>query len=204
MEQISPLERKSDETRARIFKVALQFIDEYGAESLTVRKLAKEADVSPALIIQYFGSKGQLFREAYDYCSADLLEQISAFADGPSTGRLEGVLTGLVDIFLKRDLRHRDLTLQVLTHTLTGDDQTQAILDKKFEITLQALGGLIRHHLPTLTAEQARTAAGSLALLYGNAIKQILRRRMDHDTAKAFIEPHLRIMAYGIQELAKR
>ena len=48
------VESKSDDTRNRIYNVALSLIREKGADSLTVRKIADGANVSPALIIQYF------------------------------------------------------------------------------------------------------------------------------------------------------
>ena len=53
--------KKSDRTRAAITEAARQLFRDRGYERTTVRDIAAAAEVDPALVIRYFGSKDQLF-----------------------------------------------------------------------------------------------------------------------------------------------
>lgn len=58
--------RKSDVTRAKILAVARSTFREHGYDGSSVRLIAGAADIDPAMIIRYFGSKDALFLEAVD------------------------------------------------------------------------------------------------------------------------------------------
>jgi len=53
--------RKSDRTRAAILAAASELFAERGYPGATVRAVAERADVDPALVVRYFGSKDALF-----------------------------------------------------------------------------------------------------------------------------------------------
>jgi AcrR family transcriptional regulator len=53
--------RKSDETRARILHAARKRFVGEGYERTTIRGVAHDAGIDPALVIRYFGSKDGLF-----------------------------------------------------------------------------------------------------------------------------------------------
>ena len=53
--------KKSDRTRTAITEAARQLFRDRGYERTTVRDIAAAAEVDPALVIRYFGSKDQLF-----------------------------------------------------------------------------------------------------------------------------------------------
>ncbi|WP_435244477.1 TetR family transcriptional regulator [Streptomyces sioyaensis] len=57
-------ERKGERTRRRILTAARRKFAEVGYERATIRAIAAEADVDKSSVIQYFGSKQELFREA--------------------------------------------------------------------------------------------------------------------------------------------
>ncbi|MEV5482819.1 MULTISPECIES: TetR family transcriptional regulator [Streptomyces] len=57
-------ERKGERTRRRILAAARRKFAEVGYERATIRAIAAEADVDKSSVIQYFGSKQELFREA--------------------------------------------------------------------------------------------------------------------------------------------
>ncbi len=57
-------ERKGERTRRRILTAARRKFAEVGYERATIRAIATEADVDKSSVIQYFGSKQDLFREA--------------------------------------------------------------------------------------------------------------------------------------------
>lgn len=57
-------QRDSEATRARLLEAARKAFSDTGYERTTVRQIAAEAGVNPALINRYFGGKEQLFSEA--------------------------------------------------------------------------------------------------------------------------------------------
>ncbi|WP_176085510.1 TetR family transcriptional regulator [Martelella sp. HB161492] len=56
--------KKSDRTRAAILAAARLVFAENGYEGTTVRAVAAQADIDPAMIIRYFGNKENLFAMA--------------------------------------------------------------------------------------------------------------------------------------------
>ncbi|MEV6154812.1 TetR family transcriptional regulator [Nonomuraea sp. NPDC052129] len=61
-------ESKGQRTRRRILEAARRTFGEVGYERATIRAIAAEADVDKSSVIQYFGTKQQLFRESLDFC----------------------------------------------------------------------------------------------------------------------------------------
>ena len=61
MDQILKKPTKSDRTRAAILAAAQKLFAEQGYERTTVRDIAAIAEIDPALVIRYFGSKDELF-----------------------------------------------------------------------------------------------------------------------------------------------
>ena len=57
-------ERKGERTRRRILAAARRRFAEVGYERATIRAIAAEAGVDKSSVMQYFGSKQELFREA--------------------------------------------------------------------------------------------------------------------------------------------
>ncbi|MGE0008058.1 MAG: TetR family transcriptional regulator [Parvibaculaceae bacterium] len=56
--------RKSDATRARIIEAARERFRKEGYERTTIRKVARDAGIDPALVMRYFESKRGLFDAA--------------------------------------------------------------------------------------------------------------------------------------------
>ena len=61
--RVSRAERRR-QTEVRILGTARQLFSRVGYERTTIRAVATEAGVDPALVMQYFGSKDELFRQA--------------------------------------------------------------------------------------------------------------------------------------------
>ncbi|CAD7054702.1 TetR/AcrR family transcriptional regulator [Pseudorhizobium halotolerans] len=72
--------RNAEATRERLVQAARRIFSERGYERTTVREIAAQAEVNPALINRYFGGKEQLFAEAV---SVDLaLPDLSGLESG--------------------------------------------------------------------------------------------------------------------------
>ncbi|KRB72770.1 hypothetical protein ASE01_22260 [Nocardioides sp. Root190] len=97
-------------TRAAIEAAARTLFAERGFEAASVRAIATEAGVDPALVIRHFGSKEALFLRTLDTSAG-----VGAVLDGP----LETVGRRLVAYFLDPErpaVRHRYLALAQAAH----------------------------------------------------------------------------------------
>ena len=56
--------RGSEDSRSRLLTAATKLFAEHGYEQTTVREIGQQADVDPALIARYFGSKAELYVES--------------------------------------------------------------------------------------------------------------------------------------------
>jgi AcrR family transcriptional regulator len=72
--------RKSERTRGAILKAAQALFAELGYERATVRDIAARAEIDPAMVIRYFGSKEALFARAtvFDLNLPDLSRSVPA------------------------------------------------------------------------------------------------------------------------------
>jgi AcrR family transcriptional regulator len=61
---VQKAQKKSDITKRQIVEAARKLFGEFGFERTTVRQIAAEAGVDPALVVRYFGGKDQLFAVA--------------------------------------------------------------------------------------------------------------------------------------------
>jgi len=59
--------KKSERTKSAILAAARAAFTEKGYENTTIRAIAAAAEVDPALVIRYFGSKEELFAVAADF-----------------------------------------------------------------------------------------------------------------------------------------
>jgi AcrR family transcriptional regulator len=86
-------------TREAITRAARGQFSELGYDRTTIRGVAREAGVDPALVLRFYGSKDALFREvmALPPAAAEALERI---ADGPRETigrRLSELIVGLLE-----------------------------------------------------------------------------------------------------------
>ncbi len=59
--------RRSDRTRAAILAAVRERFARHGYEGTTIRAIAAEAEIDPAMVMRYFGSKEKLFAEAAEF-----------------------------------------------------------------------------------------------------------------------------------------
>lgn len=83
------------ETREEILSVARERFGERGYDATSLRGIATEAGVDPALVIHYFGSKEGLFVAATGM-PADLLDVFEGFAGMPPRERVAALVRGYV------------------------------------------------------------------------------------------------------------
>jgi len=117
--------RDADRTRSRLVAAARQHFARNGYDGATVRAIAAEAEVNPALISRYFGGKEQLFAEAV---SIDL-----AFPDLSGTSP-DAIGEALVRHFFRRwEGDPVDDLLRVLIRTAATNEEAAARARAVFE-----------------------------------------------------------------------
>ncbi|MEU4196712.1 TetR family transcriptional regulator [Kribbella sp. NPDC026611] len=124
-------EKKSDRTRAAILAAARERFGADGYERATIRAIAADAAIDPAMVIRYYGSKEKLFAAAAEF---DI--RLPVFTDVP----LASLGETLVRHFLGR--WGGDDTLRVLLRTAVTNevavDRMRGIFAGQLAPTLRA------------------------------------------------------------------
>ena len=174
---MSGKERKGERTRRRILAAALHVFARYGYERSTIRAIAAEAECDKSSVIQYFGTKQQLFREAVDW-QADL-------ATSPELApeeRGEGYLRTMLGEFANDP----DHPMVALTRAALTNEEVAELLREK------VTSGAIDPMAATLTGPDAQLRAALVgAVMYGIAVQRELLRMPD--LAGADVEDVLRL-----------
>ncbi len=122
--------RKSDETRARILAAARERFASEGYERTTIRRVARDAEIDPAMVMRYFGSKEGLFAAA-----ADVELRIPDLRDAPRAKLGEA----LVKHFLERWETGGDESLQVLLRAAASNADAAARMRALFRDEIVAM-----------------------------------------------------------------
>jgi TetR/AcrR family transcriptional regulator, regulator of cefoperazone and chloramphenicol sensitivity len=132
--------RTGDDRRASavIRDTAMTLWAEHGDAGVTVRRIAAEAGVSPALVIHHFGSKAGL-REAVDGRVGAMLEQVLgelAAGSGSDTGSLAEAFARTLD-------EHPGVLAYVRRMLLDGSDAGTHLFAELFRATRTAMESLV-------------------------------------------------------------
>ncbi|MGW4792014.1 TetR/AcrR family transcriptional regulator [Nonomuraea sp. NPDC004297] len=143
-ERVLPRAERRRRTEEKILDAARSLFGELGYERATIRGVARRAEVDPALVMQYFGSKQELFQRSVRMAPAP---------DG-ELGPDEVVEHVLGSLGMKLELPEGSLAMlrSMLTHPEAA------------ESARQMLGGQIGHLAEALPGEDARLRATLMTL----------------------------------------
>ena len=187
-------DKKSEETRARIFSVTLDLINEVGTEKLTIRKIAEVAGVSPALIIQYFHSKGELLQQAFELRNEELVQTIRELKDAEFADPFD-LLDRFAAVQMDRDMRHPALTLTVLANSFSWDTDSAERVDRRLKSFRDAQREVLDAKFPRLSENYRHYIPLTFFFIYGQALRRLLQTHMTIEQAHEFLAPHFRIVA---------
>ncbi|UXA05985.1 TetR family transcriptional regulator [Mycobacterium sp. SMC-2] len=122
------MRRSSDETKAVILTAACERFGAVGFQGATIRAIAADAGVDPAMVMRYYGSKDKLFAAAAEF---DLRFPDFAAADSAQVGRL------LVRHFLER--WEADEALVILLRSSATNGEAAQRMQEIFGAQLQPL-----------------------------------------------------------------
>jgi AcrR family transcriptional regulator len=140
--------RKGERTRRRILQAARRTFATVGYERATIRMIAAAASVDKSSVIQYFGTKQQLFREAVHWRIP--IEQLTTEDPGRTVENyMRGMLGGWAAepdspmAVLLRTSMTSEVAAELLRRHVTAEavDQVAATLDDPDARLRAALGG---------------------------------------------------------------
>ncbi|WP_047524803.1 TetR family transcriptional regulator [Microbacterium sp. ZOR0019] len=163
-------------TRARIRDAAISRFGQQGFASTSVRQIAQDAGVSPALILHHFGSKEGL-REV---CDAHVVNEFVAERDGMTGADASRLMRQALD-----SLEERNAGLDYLARMLVDDSGAS---DRLFDTFLSRTREMLRAQIAegTMRPQSDLEATAVYMTLYGLG-PVILRRQL----ARAFGETTL-------------
>ncbi|MFB6723377.1 TetR family transcriptional regulator [Kribbella sp. NPDC056345] len=171
------VQRKSDRTRAAILTAARERFGADGYERATIRAIAADAAIDPAMVMRYFGSKEKLFAEA-----AEFDVRVPDLSDVPAAE---------VGAVLIRHLFARweeDDTFRVLLRTAATNESAAERMRHVFATQLAPVLGRLAVDQPTVRAGLVATQAMGFALC-----RYILRfppvTALTEDQAVAYLAP---------------
>jgi AcrR family transcriptional regulator len=121
--------RKSDQTRAAILTAARERFAADGYERATIRSIAADASIDPAMVMRYFGNKEKLFAAAAEF---DL--RLPDLAEVPR----DQIGAALIEHFLDR-WEDDDTLMALLRASVTN----QAAADRMRQVFMEQLGPAI-------------------------------------------------------------
>ncbi|KAK1178825.1 TetR family transcriptional regulator [Streptomyces sp. NBS 14/10] len=197
-------------TEQRILAAARELFAERGFERTTIRAVASAAQVDPALVMQYFGSKQELFSQAVRISVAGAEDRVAGAEDRPRTGGPEALTDSLLASLGMKIGGLPEASLAMLRSMLTHPEAAEAArtaLDHQITELAAAIsaGHQGEHQDGHHRAEDARLhAALAVATMVGVTIgHQLLGiddlRRASPEEIAAALRPALHALVTGAE-----
>ena len=141
----APVDEGDLTARASIRNAALRLFAERGADAVTVREIAKQAGVSPGLVVHHFGSKDGLRAEVDAYAG----RAFDAILEALPTDELVDMLTGgavtgsLAEAFARGFPAGSPLPAYLRRLFLTNDPAAAALFGRWLAVTRQVLDAMV-------------------------------------------------------------
>jgi AcrR family transcriptional regulator len=147
------VEKKSDRTRAAILAAARERFGTDGYERATIRAIAADAAIDPAMVMRYYGSKDKLFAAA-----AEFDVRLPDFTDVPPQRLGEAMARHLIERW------EADDTLRVLLRTAVTNEVAAERMREVFAGQLAPTLRKLALDEPAVRAGLAATQALGFAL----------------------------------------
>lgn len=201
MTQLTTRERRQQKTKQAILQAARELINEYGAEGLSLRAIARRIDYSPAGLYEYFDSKHQIIEAV----CGEGIERLRAYLKSvptnlsPAERLLEMGLAYLK--FARREPEHFMLIFTTVpSERISFDDPFPP--DSPYKILLEAVQAAIdagEFNLPE-GIELKQVAYSLWSLVHGMAMLQQTQFRhgqVDFETINRWA---LEVFARGLKQ----
>jgi len=178
-EELGLRERKKRKTRELIAETARQLFAERGFEQVTVTEIAREAEVSPATVFNYFPTKEDLFYSRLEAFEDELMTAIRERAAGQSVvDAFAGFLLGQGGV-LTMDAPEADEQLRTITRIITESPALLARERQVFDRYAQTLAALLAEETGAEPDDSVpRVVANALLGLHRALIDQVRREAL--------------------------
>ncbi|GGX64423.1 TetR/AcrR family transcriptional regulator [Streptomyces fructofermentans] len=149
--------------RDRILAAAGEEFSERGYEKTSMRGIAKSADVDPALVHHYFGTKEQVFEAAVQGAFAPVLEAPGSITDGPMDGVGERLARFFFGVWEAPGTRRA--LLAILRSAVTNETAATVFRRLVFTQVLSRVAGQLDRPDAELRAELAAAQLVGVAML---------------------------------------
>ena len=196
-EELGLRERKKRKTRELIAETARQLFAERGFEQVTVTEIAREAEVSPATVFNYFPTKEDLFYSRLEAFEDELMTAIRERAAGQSVvDAFAGFLLGQGGV-LTMDAPEADEQLRTITRIITESPALLARERHVFDRYAQTLAAL-------LAEETGAKPDDSVPRVVANALLGLHRALIDHVRREALAGTPVAEIRDGVRAGAER
>jgi AcrR family transcriptional regulator len=197
MTELGLRERKKQKTRQLIAETARQLFAERGFEQVTVTEIAREAEVSPATVFNYFPTKEDLFYSRLEAFEEELLTAVRERAPGQSViDAFGGFLLGQGGV-LTMDAPGADEQLRTITRIITDSPALLARERQVFDRYSQALAAL-------LAEETGAEADDAVPHVVANALLGLHRALIDQVRREALAGSPVEAIREGVRAGAER
>jgi len=176
-----PADMKSGELQSRVLDIAEELFAEQGYAATSVRQLANQAGVNPALVHYYFGSKRKLLTAVMDRALLPLADGISAMKASGS-GRVQDMAT----LLIKMAAEHPSMPRLITREVMLSSGETKEMFAKNYA---PRLGGA----LPELFKKEQSAGRISKEFDAGAATLILLSLCIFPSIARSIAEPLLGI-----------
>ena len=133
-----------DERRRQLLRLGVELFAEHAYDELSMRKIAKAAGISHALLYRYFPSKQSYFRAALEQAAEELRARTAPDPSLPPWEQLVGGLEGFLQLVDENALAYRQLL-----RSLASAPEVRELIDEVRETTSERiLAGLFPDQVP--------------------------------------------------------
>lgn len=186
-----------EKTCQRIMRAARRVIRDQGAGKFTIRAIAKEAHVSPGLIIQYYGTRAGLIQQMFVLSNEPVREWLDGHMDQFSTP--DELVMGLMLERLEKDMRERHLVREVMAYTWTWGAEEEAqhtpYLRELADITATALE---KRFYPG-ARQHTLTAAMIIASIYAGVLRIGAQKNWPQEKFRKMLQPAVAMTMDGLK-----
>jgi AcrR family transcriptional regulator len=184
-------ERKKLKTRQLIAETARQLFAERGFEHVTVTEIAREAEVSPATVFNYFPTKEDLFYSRLEAFEDELLTAIRERSPGESViDAFSGFLLGQGGV-LTMDAPEADEQLRTITRIVIESPALLARERQVFDRYAQTLAALLAEETGADSDDAVPPVVANALLGLHRALIEQVRREALAGTPVARIRPQI-------------
>jgi AcrR family transcriptional regulator len=179
------------ERRQSILLAAKRLFAERGYNGVSIDEIAREVDVSPAILYRHFDSKKALFDTVLHEFSGQRESYVNAVVSGGTS--FEEVLAGMTEIYINSIVENPDLLRIEMLSLLDRNEATGEFFQNRWKSFADYIEFGLNERLPWDTPNREITIL-SASLLFQGLLREALIQKL--------LQPHDRLEDISLSELS--